>query len=87
MLRARSPFAQQLQSVREETGRRPSMVPGLYGSRQGSLAGSSRRASLAARPGVGSRQQSVVSARVARRVEEANREREVEVNREKVEGM
>ena len=86
-LRARSPFAQQLQSVKEETGRRPSMVPGLYGSRQGSLAESSRRASLAARPGVGSRQQSVVSARVARRVEEANREREVEANREKVEGM
>ncbi|KAL5120989.1 hypothetical protein ACEQ8H_001177 [Pleosporales sp. CAS-2024a] len=51
VLRARSPFAQQLSSARDETGgRRVSALPGLYGSRQNSIAGrgsmpTSRRAS------------------------------------------
>jgi MFS family permease len=53
VLRARSPFAQQLSSARNETGgRRVSALPGLYGSRANSIAGNgsmptSRRASAA----------------------------------------
>jgi hypothetical protein len=52
VLRARSPFAQQLSAARDETGgRRVSTLPGLYGSRansiaqQGGSAAASRRAS------------------------------------------
>ncbi|EAT89360.1 hypothetical protein HBI56_026030 [Parastagonospora nodorum] len=49
VMRARSPFAQQLSSARNETGgRRVSALPGIYGSRQNSVTGSmptSRRAS------------------------------------------
>ncbi|KAL5415155.1 hypothetical protein PMIN04_008714 [Paraphaeosphaeria minitans] len=53
VLRARSPFAQQLAGAREQTGgRRVSAVPGLYGSRHNSIVGGS--------PAPGSRRGSVI---------------------------
>lgn len=76
-LRKRSPFAQQLHAARAE--RRVSVMPGIYGSRRGSLAsrpgslGGSRQGSMVGRP-QGNRGQSYAAQRAA----EANREIENE---------
>ena len=89
VLRARSPFAQQLNSAREENGgRRASYIPSL-GSRRSSAIGSgskpssrigSRSNSMAAvatgRPNAGSRHNSVTAGRLA----EVNRQLEAEKN-------
>jgi hypothetical protein len=76
-LRKRSPFAQRLHAARAE--RRVSVMPGIYGSRRGSLAsrsgslGGSRQGSMVGRPH-GNRGQSYAAQRAA----EANREIENE---------
>lgn len=77
VLRKRSSFAQQLHAARTE--RRVSVMPGMYGSRRGSMASrsgsvsGSRQGSIAGRP-QGNRGQSYA----ARRAAEANREIENE---------
>jgi hypothetical protein len=91
VLRARSPFAQQLKGAKADGGgRRVSSIPGAYGSRrqsyavsssrQGSIAGS-RPGSIAARPGAGSRTNTAGTVR--ERAAQANRELE----NEKVNGI
>lgn len=74
-LRARSPFAQQLQQSRADNGgRRASYIPsGGYGSAPGSRAGSrmgSRKASYAPGQGARGNSQAVPDAHVRRRLEE-----------------
>jgi hypothetical protein len=86
MLRARSPFAQQLQQAREGGSRRVSVIAGAYGSRRQSYAtpSGSRRGSVIAgatttarHPGLGSRQSTARS-----HMQEQARERAAQANRE-----
>jgi hypothetical protein len=89
VLRKRSTFAQQLKSAKGESGsRRVSMIPGAYGSRRQSYAVSSSRqgsvagSSIAARPGVGSRGNTMD--RTRERAAQANREMQSEKVKESV---
>jgi hypothetical protein len=85
VLRARSPFAQQLQQAKEGGSRRVSVIPGAYGSRRQSYAtpSGSRRGSIttgvstARHPGIGSRQSTARS-----HMQEQARERAAEANRQ-----
>jgi hypothetical protein len=88
VLRARSPFAQQLQQAREGGSRRVSVIAGAYGSRRqsyaatsgsrmGSRAGSITSGTTTARPAMGSRKSTARSV-----MQDKARERAVQANRQ-----
>jgi len=85
VLRARSPFAQQIQQAKEGGSRRVSTIAGAYGSRRQSYAtpSGSRRGSMATgtstarHPGLGSRQSTARS-----HMQEQARGRAAEANRQ-----